>query len=94
MIDYSRYYEHCDVCNKEGFGPTIKCNHQNCEFRAHPECARMNKYHLEVVNDKGTLNYNIYCFKHKPLTVVKNILRRYAQKEDDIKEFANVLRKI
>ena len=94
MIDYSRYYEHCDVCNKEGFGPTIKCNHQNCEFRAHPECARMNKYHLEVVNDKGTLNYNIYCFKHKPLTVVKNILRRYTQKEEDIKEFANLLRKI
>ena len=23
MIDYSRYYEHCAVCNKEGFGPTI-----------------------------------------------------------------------
>ena len=94
MSDYNRFYEHCDICNKEGYGPTIKCNHPNCTFKAHPECARINKYHLEVVNDKGTLNYNIYCFEHKPLTLVKNIMRRNEQKEENIKEFSNLLKKI
>ena len=94
MIDYSAFYDYCNVCKKEGYGPTIKCNHKDCKFRAHPECARMNKYHLEVVNEKGTLNYNIYCYKHQPVNLVKNIIRRYAQKEEDIKDFSILLKKI
>lgn len=94
MIDYNKFYDHCDICNKEGYGPTIKCNYPNCTFKAHPECARINKYHLEVVNDKGTLNYNIYCFEHIPVTLVKHIMRRNEQKEEDIKEFSNIIKKI
>ena len=45
-ISYNKFMEKCDVCGKKGYGPTIKCNNDNCNFRCHPECGRINGYRL------------------------------------------------
>ena len=47
-ISYNKFMEKCDVCGKKGYGPTIKCNNDNCNFRCHPECGRINGYRLEI----------------------------------------------
>ena len=94
MMDYALFYEMCCVCCKKGYGPVVKCNYDGCEFKAHPECVRINKYGMEVVNEEGTLNYNVYCFKHMPVKFVKRINRRNKQREREVMEFAQFLKKV
>ena len=94
MMDYGLFYEMCCVCCKKGYGPVVKCNYEGCEFKAHPECARINKYGMEVVNDEGTLNYNVYCCNHVPVKYVKRINRRNKQREREVVEFAAFLKKV
>ncbi len=94
-LSYSKFLEKCDICGKTGYGPTIKCNNENCNFRCHPECGRINGYRLEIENKTkdGFLNFNMYCFLHQPVKLGKVIEKFYQNKEQKIEEFANFLRK-
>ena len=94
-IPYIKFMEKCDICGKKGYGPTIKCNNDNCNFRCHPECARINGYRLEIENRNinGLLNFNMYCFSHQPVKLGKIIEKNYRNKEQKIEEFANFLRR-
>ena len=95
-IPFSKFMEKCDVCGKKGYGPTIKCNNDNCNFRCHPECGRINGYRLEIENNKnknGFLNFNMYCFSHQPVKLGKIIEKNYKNKEQKIEEFANYLKR-
>ena len=67
----------CDICNKDYYGPTVKCANNNCTFFCHPECARINDYYMEVEKDSIDMNlkYNLYCLDHYPNKYVK--LRDY-----------------
>ena len=58
-ISYDKYMEECHVCEKKGYGPTIKCNKEDCNFRCHPECARINGYRLEIENKNNLLSFNL-----------------------------------
>ena len=94
-IPYNKFLEKCEVCNKKGYGPTIKCNNDNCNFRCHPECGRINGYRLEIENKtkNGLLNFNMYCFLHQPVKLGKILEKLYKNKEQKIEEFANFLRR-
>ena len=95
-IPFNEFMEKCDICNKKGYGPTIKCNNDNCNFRCHPECGRINGYRLEIENNKtknGFLNFNMYCFAHQPVKLGKIIEKNNENKEQKIEEFANFLRR-
>ena len=94
-IPFIKFMEKCEICGKKGYGPTIKCNNDNCNFRCHPECARINGYRLEIENRNinGFLNFNMYCFSHQPVKLGKIIEKNYKNKEQKIEEFANFLRK-
>ena len=94
-IPYNKFFEKCDVCNKKGYGPTIKCNNDNCNFRCHPECGRINGYRLEIENKtkNGFLNFNMYCFLHQPVKLGKILEKLYKNKEQKIEDFANFLRR-
>ena len=94
-IPYIKFMEKCNICGKKGYGPTFKCNNDNCNFRCHPECARINGYRLEIENKNinGLLNFNIYCFLHQPNKLGKIIEKNYKNKEQKIEEFANFLRR-
>ena len=78
-LPYSKFLEKCEICGKIGYGPTIKCNEENCNFRCHPECGRINGYRLEIENKtkNGFLNFNMYCFAHQPVKLGKVIEKFY-----------------
>ena len=82
--------EKCDVCGKSGYGPTIKCKNDECNFKCHPECGRINGYRLEIENKSknGLLDFNMYCFLHQPVKLGKILEKFYKNKEQKIEEFA------
>ena len=92
-ISYNKLMKKCDVCGKNG--PTIKCNNDNCNFRCHPECGRINGYRLEIENKtkNGFLIFNMYCFIHQPVKLGKILEKFYKNKEQKIEEFANFLKR-
>ena len=94
-IPFTKFMEKCEVCGKKGYGPTIKCNNDNCDFRCHPECGRINGYRLEIENKikNGFLNFNMYCFSHQPVKFGKILEKNFRNKEQKIEDFANFLRR-
>ena len=93
-ILYEKFMEQCEVCGKRGFGPTIKCNKVECNFRCHPECARINGYRLEIENiNNNLLNFNLYCYYHQPVKLSKILEKLYKNKEQKVEEFANYLKR-
>ena len=95
-ISYDKFMEKCDVCGKSGYGPTKKCKNEECNFRCHPECGRINGYRLEIErkNKIGTLmDFNIYCFLHQPVKLGKILEKDYKTEEQNIEEFANFLKR-
>ena len=93
-IKFEQFCELCNICNKRFYGPTIKCSSTKCNFRCHPECARINGYCLEIENEKKVLNYNFYCFEHPPLKLVKILKKIYKNKAVEIKQFSDFLSRI
>ena len=93
-ILYERFMEQCHVCGKSGYGPTIKCNKEDCSFRSHPECARINGYRLEIETlSNNLLNFNLYCYFHQPVKLSKVLEKFYKNKEQKIENFANFLKR-
>jgi hypothetical protein len=93
-ILYERFMEKCQVCGKSGYGPTVKCNKDDCNFQTHPECARINGYRLEIENkNNNLLNFNLYCYFHQPVKLSKVLEKFYKNKEQKIETFANFLKK-
>ena len=85
-ISFSNFNNYCDLCKTDNSGPTIKCNNDNCSYYFHPECARINNCCLEVEIIGKELQYNIYCYKHKPNLMAKKINRSV---NNDIKQVTN-----
>ena len=93
-ILYEKFMEECQVCGKRGYGPTIKCNKEDCNFRCHPECARINGYRLEIENlNNNLLNFNLYCYNHQPVKLSKILEKFYKSKEQKVEDFAHYLKR-
>ena len=92
--NFEKFNSLCNICNKSNYGPTIKCNNNNCTFQFHPECARLNDNYLEVEYVDGDLKYNIYCHKHHPnkYAKIRNNIAKYNMEE--IYEFDDALKKV
>ena len=83
--------EQCNICLKSG--PTIPC--QKCSYRFHPECARrLKNFFLEISeNESCESTYLAYCNKDAPPRHLKKYELIRQRKRDDIKKFAEALRK-
>ena len=94
--NYEKFNNLCNICNKNNFGPIVKCNNSNCEFQCHPECARINNYYLEVeyVDIKKMYKYNIYCYIHHPNKYAKIINNSIWNSNEEIYEFEDILNKV
>jgi len=94
--NYEKFNNLCNICNKDNFGPIVKCNNSNCEFQCHPECARLKNYYLEVeyVEVKKMFKYNIYCYNHHPNKYAKIINNITKYSNEEIYEFEEVLNKV
>ena len=94
---YCKYNSFCNICKKGNYGPTVKCKSENCNFRCHPECARINNYYLEVEiidNNERNVNYNIYCHIHHPNKYAKAINNRIKYESNVIYDFEESLNRI
>ena len=96
LNNYEKLNHNCDICNKDYYGPTVKCANNNCTFYCHPECARINDYYMEVEKDSIDINlkYNLYCPNHYPNKYVK--LRDYITKNkiEDVFAFDEALNRV
>jgi hypothetical protein len=45
----------CNVCKLSNHGPVFKCEESYCKVKFHVECARVNHYHLDILNEKSTV---------------------------------------
>lgn len=88
-----RYEEKCDLCLLAGYGPTVKC--EKCEYRFHPECARQNKFPLEISTDNksGESSFHIFCPKHAPYKFLKIRELRRQRTCDEIMQFGDLIKK-
>ncbi|CAI2361476.1 unnamed protein product [Moneuplotes crassus] len=82
-IDKKRFSTPCYLCKtKNGkkstsinLGSTVKCSETDCENHIHVECARRRDFHL-VLEDFSNLQErvtSIYCEKHTPYTISKEL---------------------
>ena len=94
--NYEKFNNLCNICNKDNFGPIVKCNNNNCDFQCHPECARLKNYYLEVeyVEIKKMYKYNIYCYNHHPNKYAKIINNITKYSNEEIYEFEDALNKV
>ena len=93
-IDFCKFNEKCDICNFKFYGPVLKCNYNDCNFKFHPECARINNFCMEVEAIEQDLKYNIYCFQHYQNQLVKTIEKNNMKSNKEISDFNNILSKI
>lgn len=43
-----------------GYGPTVKCENADCKVKFHVECARINKFQMEFIdNQNGEVIINL-----------------------------------
>ena len=94
---YTKYNSPCNICKKDNYGPTAKCKSENCNFRCHPECARINNYYLEVEmidNNERNVNYNVYCHIHHPNKYAKIVNNRIRYEANVIYDFDDSLNRV
>lgn len=93
-IPFKNFNSLCNICNKNNYGPTLKCNNSNCNFQCHPECARFNNYCMEVEIVKQHYQYNIYCSKHSPNIYAKKLNKITKNNISEAVEFNKELKKL
>lgn len=92
-IDFQRFYENCNICNKSGYGPCIKCENEHCKLIFHVECARLNNFYLEHHSSEDDNKYFIYCQQHRPLKLIKVLELRNQKKKEEIYKYFSILEK-
>ena len=93
-IEYCKFNDLCNICNKKFYGPCLKCNCDTCNFYFHPECARINHYCMEIEAIEQDLKYNIYCLQHYQNILVKIIEKNKIKFFKEISVFNNILDRI
>ena len=91
-INKKRYNEMCEICLKNNYGPTVKC--EKCNIRFHVECARINNFQLDITENNMLENkFHIYCQKHAPHKLVKKLELNKQRAKDDIIQFSKIIEK-
>ena len=79
--------ERCQICSLANSGPVIKCKDKSCQFKCHPECARINNCYLEIEEEnENKFKFNVLCFEHQRLNATRLINGTYNKIIKDIKQ--------
>ena len=93
MIDKKRFRLTCLICKVRGIGCCVQCAKGKCQVAFHVECARLAGFAMEtIITDEDTMHV-IYCEKHRPLKLRKNIEEDKKQVEEEIMNFCKLTRK-
>lgn len=82
-IDVKRFDLQCIICGKRN-GACIQCQHSRCMISFHIECARRANYFLEVERVDRERNYRVFCEKHRPLKIVREMEEKDKQTLEEV----------
>jgi hypothetical protein len=54
----------------------MQCQAPRCQIAFHVECARRNNYCMEIERKDREKSYRMFCEKHRPLKIVKEMEER------------------
>lgn len=83
-IDIKRFDLQCIICGKRNCGACIQCQHSRCMISFHIECARRANYFLEVERVDRERNYRVFCEKHRPLKIVREMEEKDKQIVEEV----------
>lgn len=82
----------CIICLKTE-GACMQCLSPRCFISFHIECARRENYFMEVEKREKDKVFKIFCEKHRPLKIVKEMEEKDKQTIEEIQKFCKVIEK-
>ena len=92
-IDTKRFGLQCIICGRKNCGACMQCQYSKCMISFHVECARRANYFLEVDREDKECQYRVFCEKHRPLKIVKELEERDIQTVEEVTKFAKIIDK-
>lgn len=71
----------------------MQCLAPRCQISFHVECARRANYCMELEKREKEKSYKMFCEKHKPLMIVKEMEERDRQTFEEIQKFCKIIEK-
>ncbi len=71
----------------------MQCLSPKCNIPFHVECARRANYFMEVEKKDREKIHKMFCEKHRPLKIVKEMEEKDKQTIDEIQKFCKVIEK-
>jgi len=94
MIDIRRFELICSICKKKRTGYCAQCSTGKCQTAFHVECARLAGLHMEFVLNEVENGLNlIFCERHKPLKLKRDLEVSRKRVLEDIMKFSNSVNK-
>ncbi len=91
-FEEKRFHLQCIICLKRG-GACMQCQYSRCTIAFHVECARRSNYCMEIERKERDKIYRMFCEKHRPLKIVKEIEERDRQTIEEIQKFCKIIDK-
>ena len=92
-IDVKRFHLQCIICGKKNAGACEQCQYPRCQISFHIECARRANYFLEVERIDRERVFRVFCEKHRPLKIVRELEEKDKQTLDEVHKFSKVIDK-
>jgi len=83
-IDIKRFKMQCIICGKKNNGACVECDHKRCMISFHIECARRANYFLEMERVDRERSYRVFCEKHRPLKIVREMEEKDKQTLEEV----------
>ncbi|TNV85284.1 hypothetical protein FGO68_gene11457 [Halteria grandinella] len=81
----------CIICQQKGRGACIQCCNKGCTTSFHVECARKARYYMEYSGPSDDQDsFSIFCLRHRPFPLRKEIERNERLTEDEITHFCEL----
>ena len=71
----------------------MQCQATRCQIAFHVECARRNNYCMEIERKDRDKSYRMFCEKHRPLKIVKEMEEKDRQTIEEIQRFCKIIDK-
>ena len=84
----------CSICKQRGVGYCVQCSKGKCQAAFHTECARLAGVYMQFDSSNEEPGSNIiFCDKHKPSRLKKDMDRDAKRSLDDIINFCRMIDK-
>ena len=82
----------CIICMTKD-GACMQCQTPKCDISFHVECARRANYYMEIEKKDRDKVHKIFCEKHRPLKIVKEMVEKEKCAMDEVNRFCKVIDK-